>query len=111
MPGESPRLGVERNLRVGRCGLWGGCCASTRSPSGLRCGRCRWDRAVQIGLTGEAARRYVNDWTVGITDVTRFAAEVRGLAAAGDRTAVSALLSAELPYPLPDEIRSVIGAV
>jgi hypothetical protein len=66
---------------------------------------------VQIGLTGEAARRYVNDWTVSITDVTSFAGEIRSLAAAGDQAAVSALLPAELPYPLPDEIRSVIGAV
>ena len=54
---------------------------------------------------------HVNDWTVRITDVSRFAGEIRGLAAAGDRAAVSALLPAELPYPLPDEIRSVIGAV
>ena len=66
-------------------------------------------RAVQIGLTGEAARRYVNDWTVSITDVTRLAHEMGGLAAAGDEAAARELLPAERPYPLPDEIRSVIG--
>jgi hypothetical protein len=67
-------------------------------------------RAIQIGLTGEAARRYVNEWTVSITDVTRFAHQVHGLAEAADETAVSELLPAEFPYPLPDEIRSAIGA-
>jgi hypothetical protein len=67
-------------------------------------------RAIQIGLSGEAARRYVNDWTVSITDVTRFASEIRGLAAAGDQAAITELLPVELRYPLPDEIRSVIGA-
>jgi hypothetical protein len=67
-------------------------------------------RAVQIGLTGEAARHYVDDWTVSITDVTRFAHEIRGLVAAGDEAATTELLPAELPYPLSDEIRSVIGA-
>ena len=58
-------------------------------------------RAVQIGLAGRQLRRYVNDWTVSITDVTSFAGEIRSLAAAGDQAAVSALLPAELPTRSP----------
>jgi hypothetical protein len=66
-------------------------------------------RAIQIGLTGDAARRYVNDWTIGITDVTGLAHEIRGLVAAGDEPAARERLPAELPYPLHDSIKSVVG--
>jgi hypothetical protein len=66
-------------------------------------------RAIQIGLTGDAARRYVNDWTIGITDVTGLAHEIRGLVAAGDEAAARERLPAELPYPLSDSIKSVVG--
>jgi hypothetical protein len=66
-------------------------------------------RAIQIGMTGDAARRYVNDWTIGITDVTGLAREIRGLVAAGDEAAARERLPAELPYPLPDSIKTVVG--
>jgi hypothetical protein len=58
-------------------------------------------RSVQIGLTGEAARQYVNHWTVGITDVTRLAHEIGGLAAAGDEAAARELLPASVPIRSP----------
>jgi hypothetical protein len=67
-------------------------------------------RAIQIGLTGDAARRYVGDWTVSITDVTSLAREIRALVAAGDEAGAIERLPVELPYPLPDGIGSVIGA-
>lgn len=63
------------------------------------------ERVLAVSITRDGF-----EWTVSIADVTRFAHEIRGLAAAGDEAAVSARLSAELPYPLPVEIRSVIGA-
>ena len=67
-------------------------------------------RAIQIGLTGEAARRYVNDWTVSITDVTGLAQKIHDLVSAGDLQAAGAHLPAECPYPLPDDLKQVIGA-
>jgi uncharacterized protein DUF4291 len=67
-------------------------------------------RAIQIGLAGAAARHYVEDWTVGITDITALAHEIHDLVAAGDLTAAGNKLPAERPYPLSDSLKAVIGA-
>lgn len=56
-------------------------------------------RSLQLGLAGEASRRYVEEWTGSITDVTPLAHEVRALVRAGDLDAARALLPAERPYP------------
>ncbi|GLY52680.1 hypothetical protein Lesp01_63360 [Lentzea sp. NBRC 102530] len=55
-------------------------------------------RSIQIGLTGEAAHRYVHDWTVGITDVTDRAREIHALVRARDLEAARRLLPPERPY-------------
>ncbi|WP_433430029.1 DUF4291 domain-containing protein [Nonomuraea sp. CA-141351] len=65
-------------------------------------------RSIQIGLSGEAVRHYVEEWTLGITDITDRVREVR--AAVSRRADVSGLLPVERPYPLPDEIMETIGA-
>jgi hypothetical protein len=65
-------------------------------------------RSIQIGLSGEAVRRYVDEWTLAIIDVTELAREVH--AAVRRRADVSGLLPAERPYPLPDGIGETIGA-
>ncbi|GHJ44063.1 hypothetical protein Cs7R123_14050 [Catellatospora sp. TT07R-123] len=57
-------------------------------------------RAVQIGLSGEAVRRYVDEWTLGIEDVTARCREIRALVAAGDLAGAAARLPVERPYPL-----------
>ncbi|MEV0385164.1 DUF4291 domain-containing protein [Nonomuraea sp. NPDC050643] len=65
-------------------------------------------RSIQIGLSGEAVRRYVDEWTMGISDITDLVREVRaGVTSGAD---VSALLPAEHPYPLPDDLAKTIGA-
>ncbi|RVX42462.1 uncharacterized protein DUF4291 [Nonomuraea polychroma] len=64
-------------------------------------------RSIQIGLSGEAVRRYVDEWTLAITDVTELAREVH--AAVRRRADVNGLLPAERPYPLPDGIGETIG--
>ncbi|MGW6565693.1 DUF4291 domain-containing protein [Streptomyces sp. NPDC054975] len=40
-------------------------------------------RSLQLGLAGEAARLYADEWIVGITDVTPLAHEVHGLVREG----------------------------
>jgi hypothetical protein len=62
-------------------------------------------RSLQLGLSGEAVRRYVDEWTVTITDVTDLAHRIHALVRAGDLAAATELLPAELPYPaeLPDQ--------
>ncbi|MFD0202136.1 MULTISPECIES: DUF4291 family protein [Saccharothrix] len=58
-------------------------------------------RSLQLGLAGEAARRYVDEWVVGLTDVTPLAREVHALVRAGDLDGARALLPVERPYPMP----------
>ncbi|MBM9621519.1 DUF4291 domain-containing protein [Streptomyces zhihengii] len=82
-----------------------------RSPA-----RVQWDperdlrlsplpyRSLQLGLAGEAAGRYADEWTVSITDVTPLAREIHALVAAGDLEAAGRLLPEERPYPAGPEL-------
>lgn len=67
-------------------------------------------RAIQIGLSGDAVARYLDDWIVEIVDVTPRAVEVHRLVEDGDLAAAQAALPVEHPYPLPAPIRQRIGA-
>ncbi len=88
-------------------------------------------RAIQVGLAGEAVRRYVGEWVVGISDITdtvhaihhglRAAraptpegiAGIAGIEDAGgtrDAAAVLPALPVERAYPLPEAVRERIGA-
>ncbi|MFC8260994.1 DUF4291 domain-containing protein [Streptomyces sp. NPDC057291] len=76
-----------------------------RSPA-----RVQWDperdlhlnplphRSLQLGLGGEAARRYADEWTVSIRDVTLLAREIHAQVRAGRPAEAAALLPAESPY-------------
>lgn len=55
-------------------------------------------RALQLGLTGEAARRYADEWIVSITDVTGLAHEVHARVRAGRPEEARRLLPRETPY-------------
>jgi hypothetical protein len=67
-------------------------------------------RAVQVGLSGEAVRRYVGGWIEGIVDVTPLARAVRDLVRRGALDEARAQLPEERPYPLPSAIRERLGA-
>ncbi|MFE0423532.1 DUF4291 domain-containing protein [Streptomyces sp. NPDC058953] len=58
-------------------------------------------RSLQLGLSGEAVRRYADEWITGIEDVTGLARDVHALVRAGDVDAARALLPREEPYPEP----------
>ncbi|MFG1912408.1 DUF4291 domain-containing protein [Kribbella sp. NPDC048928] len=65
-------------------------------------------RSIQIGLSGDAVRRYVNEWIVRLEDVTAEMQHVRDLA----RTSVEAAeaeLPVERPYPISDELAAKIA--
>ncbi|MEO3854786.1 DUF4291 domain-containing protein [Acrocarpospora sp. B8E8] len=64
-------------------------------------------RSVQIGLSGQAVDRYL-DGTLTITDVTQRAHDIHQ--ALRDRSDVTPLLPVEYPYPLSDDLKTVIGA-
>lgn len=65
---------------------------------------------VGAGLSGDAARRYVDEWIVTITEVTGSARRIRELLSAGTDEEAAALLPVECPYPLPAAVGAVIGA-
>ena len=67
-------------------------------------------RSLQVGLSGEAVCRYVDEWLVGLTDATPTAHAVRTALDAGDDSAAEALLPPERPYPLPPDVATVVGA-
>ncbi|HEX6467593.1 MAG TPA: DUF4291 domain-containing protein [Streptosporangiaceae bacterium] len=67
-------------------------------------------RAIQVGLSGEAVGRYVEEWIVAITDVTKDAAGIHQMVLAGDLAAAAAALPDERVYPLPEPLRARVAA-
>ena len=67
-------------------------------------------RSLQLGLSGEAVDRYVDEWTVAINDITPAVARIRDLLKVGDHQTAAAHLPPEHAYPLPDQLRTSIGA-
>jgi hypothetical protein len=67
-------------------------------------------RSIQIGLSGEAAARYVREWITSITDITPLAERINHHVSSGDLSAARAEMPAEQVYPLPASIRTRIGA-
>lgn len=61
-------------------------------------------RSLQVGLSGEAVDRYVDDWTVTVTDITPTVHRVRDLLRSGDEQQAAAHLPVEHAYPLPASI-------
>lgn len=70
----------------------------------------RAERAVQIGLGGEASHRYVREWIVGITDVSSLVQEVRELVRTGEVEQAIRRLPAERPYSLTPDVARRIGS-
>ena len=68
-------------------------------------------RSLQLGLRGEAVRKYVNEWIVDITDITSYVNELKCLIS--QKKDVSMLLPKEMVYQikqlkLPTPIRCVV---
>jgi len=67
-------------------------------------------RSLQVGLSGEAVDRYIDEWTIALTDVTATAHTIHDLLRAGDEQAAAALLPTERPYPLPAQTAAIVAA-
>ncbi|WP_329293487.1 DUF4291 domain-containing protein [Streptomyces pseudovenezuelae] len=61
-------------------------------------------RSLQLGLSGEAARRYADEWITSIRDVTPLAHEIHALVSGGDLDSAARLLPQEDPYPMEEEV-------
>ena len=66
-------------------------------------------RSIQVGLIGEAAHKYVDEWITSITDMTKTAHQIRDLVAAGNRSAAGELIPVERHYELPEAVQRRIG--
>ncbi|WP_046731423.1 DUF4291 domain-containing protein [Streptomyces humi] len=60
-------------------------------------------RSLQLGLADEAARRYADEWTVSITDVTSLTHTIHTHVQDGDLDAARQLLPRERPYPVNEK--------
>ncbi|MFD8706606.1 DUF4291 domain-containing protein [Kitasatospora sp. NPDC059648] len=90
---------------------------SKRSPA-----RVQWDperdlhlqplahRSLQLGLAGEAARRFADEWIVSVEDVTALARTVHAQVRGGKPDAARELLPVERPYPTDDTLLAHLGA-
>jgi hypothetical protein len=67
-------------------------------------------RSLQLGLSGPAVHRYVDQWLVKLTDVTALAAQVKAAVADADLDSVARLLPAERPYPLLPDLAARVHA-
>ncbi|MEU8982198.1 DUF4291 domain-containing protein [Streptomyces sp. NPDC048309] len=67
-------------------------------------------RSLQLGLAGEAAARYADEWVVNIDDVTPLATRIHSLVRAGDLEGARALLPEERPYPLGEDLPAHLRA-
>ncbi|MEW2283804.1 DUF4291 domain-containing protein [Streptomyces sp. NPDC047841] len=61
-------------------------------------------RSLQLGLCGEAARRYADEWTVSIRDVTPLAHEIHALVNGGDLDSAARRLPQERPYHIQEDL-------
>lgn len=67
-------------------------------------------RSIQVGLSGDASRHYVDDWILRISDVTDLVKEVQGLVNANKLDEAHERLPVETPYQVPDGLAAVIGS-
>lgn len=67
-------------------------------------------RAIQIGLSGDAVRRYAEEWICSVSDITSTVRQVEQLVRAGRLAEAAHELPAERVYPLGPALASRIGA-
>ncbi len=65
-------------------------------------------RALQVGLGVDVIDKFVQEWTVGITDVTHLARRIGEQVRRGDEHRAQAMLPDEMPYPLPAPIAAAL---
>ena len=61
-------------------------------------------RSIQVGLSRQVIREYVEEWTTEIRDLTPRVAKMAAFLRDGRADRAAALLPEERPYPLPPEI-------
>lgn len=67
-------------------------------------------RSIQVGLQGEAVRRYVQEWITDISDITDLMRSVGAHVTSGNIEQAKTLLPHERSYPLPEGVGSRLNA-
>ncbi len=67
-------------------------------------------RSIQIGLSGIAVEKYVNDWIVQVDDITENCKYLYQLVNEGKINQAKDLLPQEQLYPLPDNIALIVNS-
>ncbi|CAG8902708.1 unnamed protein product [Penicillium egyptiacum] len=62
-------------------------------------------RSIQIGLSGEAVRRYVDEWIISVTDVTDTMRQIDGYLKSGDVDSAMSCLPEETSCILPQDLQ------
>lgn len=65
--------------------------------------------SIQIGLSRQVIRRYVDDWLVSLVDLTPTVRKIHTLLQAGRADQAARLLPPERLYPLPPPLRRTLG--
>jgi hypothetical protein len=65
-------------------------------------------RSLQVGLGVDVIDKFVQEWTVGITDVTHLARRIGEQVRRGDEHRARSMLPNEMPYPLPASIAAAL---
>jgi hypothetical protein len=66
-------------------------------------------RSIQIGLSGEAVNRYVNEWIVRIEEVSPLCSEIQAILNDKNISQATNILPDEKTYPLPQLIEANLG--
>lgn len=62
-------------------------------------------RSIQIGLSGEAVAKYIDEWIVSVTDVTATMRHIDGYLKIGDIQAAKGCLPEETRFVLPEDLQ------
>ena len=66
-------------------------------------------RSIQVGLSRPIVARYVEEWTVSITDLTSRTRQIRNLCDQGDHARARRLLPAGRRYAVPADVAARLG--
>lgn len=67
-------------------------------------------RSIQIGLSDITVDKYIDEWIVGIEDITEYCKEIHLLINENKINQAKDLLPDEQAYPLPENITSIINS-
>jgi len=66
-------------------------------------------KSIQVGISRHVIKQYVDEWIVGIQDMTPLVRKMHGLLQSGQATKAKGFLPKERAYPVPEAIKKRLG--